>query len=183
MTSFLDNDHQLLRFCPRCGAKTFVYDGFKSFTCGTCDFVLYHNSAAAVMAVLTLDDRILLARRAHDPAKGKLDLPGGFVDPDESAEAALRRELKEEMGLVLEAMTYLGSAPNRYAYGGMVYPTCDLVYHSPLDTIPSVLDKTEVSEVVLLKPHEIVLDELAFPSNRAALDLFSAYLNGQSASG
>lgn len=175
MTSLSDNDHQLLRFCPRCGAEAFVYDGFKSFACQACGFVLYHNSAAAVMAVLTLDDRILLARRAHDPALGKLDLPGGFVDPGETAEAAIRRELKEEMGLVLENLTYLGSAPNRYAYGGMVYPTCDLVYHAKLSALPTTLDKAEVAEVVLLKPHEIAHDELAFPSNRAALDLFAAW--------
>lgn len=170
-----DNIQQILWLCPKCGAEAFVYDHFKSFTCASCGFTLYHNAAAAVMGVLTLEDRILFARRAHDPAVGKLDLPGGFVDPGETAEAALRREILEEMGVTLGALRYLGSAPNRYAFGGMVYPTCDLVFHAVLQEMPTVLDKSEVTEVLLLRPDAVDTDTLAFSSNRAALQLYASH--------
>ncbi len=165
----------MLRFCPKCGAESFVYDNFKSFTCASCGFVFYHNAAAAVMGVLTLEDRILFARRAHDPARGKLDLPGGFVDPNETAAEAMRREIKEEMGFDLGILKYLGTAPNYYVWGGMVYPTCDIIFHAELMEMPSVLDKREISEVVLLAPDRVVPEDLAFPSNVAALELWACW--------
>ena len=67
-------------------------------------------------------------RRAREPAKGTLDLPGGFVDPHESAEAAARRELQEETGLVPQSLRYLFSLPNTYPYSGIDVFTADLFY-------------------------------------------------------
>jgi len=175
MNQSIENSQRSLPFCPSCGSAVFGHDGLKAFTCKACGFTLYHNAAAAVMGVLTLDNRILFARRAHEPALGKLDLPGGFVDPGETAEAAMRREIQEEMNVTLGALRYLGSAPNRYAFGGMVYPTCDLVFHAALPEMPTVLDQSEVSEVLLLRPDAVDTDALAFPSNGAALQLYASF--------
>lgn len=56
----------------------------------------------AVDAIVTDGTRVVLIRRAKDPRKGMLALPGGFLDADETPEQAALRELKEETGLTLE---------------------------------------------------------------------------------
>ena len=70
----------------------------------------------AVAVLITRGSSVLLARRAVEPRKGKLDIIGGFVDPGESAEEAAKREVKEETGLELDlgSLRYLGSLPDTY---------------------------------------------------------------------
>jgi ADP-ribose pyrophosphatase YjhB (NUDIX family) len=58
--------------------------------------------------ILRDGDRYLLVRRAHDPGRGKWSFPGGFVDLDETAEAAAIREAKEETGCTAEIESLLG---------------------------------------------------------------------------
>ena len=108
------------RYCPRCGAPELQHPHDRALHCPQCELTYFHNVAAAV-ACIVLDDRdhILSVRRAREPAKGTLDLPGGFVDPHESAEAAARRELQEETGLVSQSLRYLFSLPNTYPYSGI----------------------------------------------------------------
>ena len=117
------------RYCPRCGAPELQHPHGRALHCPQCELTYYHNVAAAV-ACIVLDDRdhILSVRRAREPAKGTLDLPGGFVDPHESAEAAARRELQEETGLVPQSLRYLFSLPNTYPYSGIDVFTADLFY-------------------------------------------------------
>jgi NAD+ diphosphatase len=64
------------------------------------------------------DSKILLGKRNRQPDKGKLNLPGGFVDPDETLEQAIARELKEELGL---------SASD---YGPLTYAGSRVIYHT-----------------------------------------------------
>ena len=94
--------HPLIAFeyCPRCGSHNFAINGERSRHCSDCGFTYYANASAATAAIITNSkSEILLATRAFEPAKGKLDLPGGFVDMNETAEEALIRELKEELNI------------------------------------------------------------------------------------
>ena len=72
---------ELFRYCPVCGSQHFVINNFKSKKCEDCGFTYYANPCAATAAFI-LNDRneLLVVRRAKEPAKGTLDLPGGFVD-------------------------------------------------------------------------------------------------------
>ena len=117
------------RYCPRCGAPDLQHSPGHALHCPHCDLTYYHNVAAAV-ACIVLDDhgQILSVRRAREPAKGTLDLPGGFVEAHETVEAAARRELHEETGLAPHALSYLFSLPNTYPYSGIDVFTADLFY-------------------------------------------------------
>ena len=117
------------RYCPRCGAPGLQHPPGHALHCPHCDLTYYHNVAAAV-ACIVLDDhgQILSVRRAREPAKGTLDLPGGFVEAHETVEAAARRELHEETGLAPHALRYLFSLPNPSPYSGIDVFTADLFY-------------------------------------------------------
>ena len=94
-------------FCPKCGSPRFVEHNEKSKQCEDCGFVYYFNPSAATVAVI-LNERqeLLVCRRGKEPAKGTLDLPGGFSDCFESSEEGVAREVKEETGLEVEHLRF-----------------------------------------------------------------------------
>ncbi|MEX2443909.1 MAG: NUDIX domain-containing protein [Alkalispirochaeta sp.] len=167
--------HHPFQHCPACGTPDLTSNGVNRFACGHCGFVFFHNTAAACGAILLLrdetdgEDRILLLVRGKDPARGKLDFPGGFIDPGESAENALSREIREEIGVEVASLTYFWSAPNRYEYRGVTYNTCDLVFVGRTLERPRHVQESEISGYRLIKPEEVDLESIAFPSLREAM--------------
>jgi 8-oxo-dGTP diphosphatase len=100
-------------FCPRCAAEL-RGDGARK-ECPRCGFVAYASSKATASAVIVGDDdRILLARRKHEPFAGFWDLPGGFLEEGEHPLDGLRRELLEEAGVEIERGDFLGVWMDRY---------------------------------------------------------------------
>lgn len=166
--------HHPFQYCPQCGSSELTWNGINRFACPTCDFLFYQNTAAACGAILTIDGRILLLRRGEEPARGLLDFPGGFVDPGESVEVALAREIQEEIGMVAGGLTFLCSFPNTYAYHGVTYNTCDLIFTGTLAHAPTNVAPGEVDGFELLDPTEVHarLPEIAFPSLRKGMERY-----------
>ncbi len=122
----MKNDFNL---CPICGSKKIENHNDRKWLCPDCGFDLYNNVAAAVGVIITDDEKnVLLEVRAKNPRKGFLALPGGFVDPDESAEEAAKRECREEIGIDVKNVKFLCSFPNTYEYKNITYKTCDLFF-------------------------------------------------------
>ena len=139
----------------------------------TCGFHLHFNATVSASALVIREDgAMLFIRRARQPAQGKLAVPGGFVDPWERAEVALVRELQEEVGLPVSAVEFLCSFPNDYHYKGLIYPVCDLFFVARPTKEVLTLAADEATEALWLAPKTLDLDELAFPSMRAALALY-----------
>jgi NAD+ diphosphatase len=162
-----------LRFCPACGAETFQAVDRKQFLCQSCGFVYFQNVAAAAGAVIEAEGQLLLVRRAKQPDQGMLDLPGGFVDPGETVEQALARELKEELGLELEPnFDYLCSSVNEYPYQGVLYHSLDLFFLVQLVKQPRICPADDVGGYCWMEPREIHFDEIAFSSVRDALRFY-----------
>jgi len=127
----MNQKHPLSQFkyCPKCGSPKFEINNFKSKHCLACGFVYYFNPSSATVAVIINSKKeILVATRKNDPAKGTLDLPGGFVDMGETAEMAVIREVKEESDLNISFVQYLFSIPNKYLYAGFEVETTDLFF-------------------------------------------------------
>lgn len=158
------------RFCPQCGAQCFTQRCEKSMVCALCDFSYFHNAAATVTGFIFYQDKLLLVKRAQQPCLGMLDLPGGFVDANESNEQALKRELMEELQLTVDNMQYLFSYPNTYAYKAVTYPTLDSFFIIKLNSLPVLkIEESELSDYCWLVPSAIDPDTLAFDSHKKAL--------------
>ena len=117
------------KYCPKCGSPRFDENNMKSKRCADCGFVYYFNSCAATVAfILNEKKELLVCKRGKEPKKGTLDLPGGFIDMDETGEQGVIREIKEETGLEVTTTEYLFSLPNTYLYSGFLVHTLDLFF-------------------------------------------------------
>ena len=107
------------RFCPACGGRVKERrekgEGKGGWECSRCGQRVWDNPVPSVVAVIEKQGKVLLAKRGREPFKGYWDLVGGFLNPGESLEEGLRREIKEELGVRVKKMEYLGSAATVYA--------------------------------------------------------------------
>ena len=151
----------VLKFCPRCGSPNFPATGSRSFQCADCSFNYYVNASAAV-AVLLFNERgeLLLTRRAIEPHKGKLDLPGGFIDPMETGEQAARREIQEELGIEIHSLKFFCSYPNEYIFSGFSVFTLDLAFLAKTESLVNMKAMDDISSFEFYKPHDVDMDEL-----------------------
>lgn len=137
------------RFCPICGSDGFEINNEKSKRCPSCGFVYYLNPSAATVAVIVNEkDQLLVVRRAKEPAKGTLDLPGGFSDCHETSEEGVAREVLEETGLEVKSVDFLFSLPNIYPYSGLDIHTMDMFYLCKVDSTKSVHAMDDAAEVM-----------------------------------
>ena len=175
----LKNDFKL---CPMCGSKKIENHGNRKWVCPDCGFDLYNNVASAVgIVIYDKNHNVLFEVRAKEPRKGFLAVPGGFVDFGESAEEAVVRECREEIGVPVEGAQFLCTAPNTYEYKGIEYKTCDIFFAAQLPPEFSTIDDfikslhAEESEVVAFESHRVASLEdieklpLAFESARYTL--------------
>lgn len=163
----------LYKYCPACGSSSFENQSEKSKKCRQCGFVFYMNTAAAVATfIFNEKGELLVCRRGKEPAKGTLDLPGGFVDGNENAEEALARELKEELGADLIETKYLFSLPNEYEYSGLTIPTLDLFFETQLVSTSDLKAADDVEEAFFVPLKDVNPDLFGLKSIKKAVALF-----------
>jgi NAD+ diphosphatase len=165
------------RFCPRCGERGLRFIEEKKLECPNCGLEYFHNVAAAAGVLIDREGKILFLRRALDPMKGFLGLPGGFVNPGERAEDAVIRECREEIGWAPSGIAFLASFPNVYRYAGIDYHTCDIYFCARMPTKRKrepLPDNDEASAIAWFSPDAIPVEELAFPSLRRAIEAYGA---------
>jgi NAD+ diphosphatase len=101
------DDH---RFCGRCGAATALHAGVRALGCTGCDRFLFPQVAPAVIVAVVSNKRLLLAR-ARRYAGNMFSVVAGYVEPGETLEECVRREVHEEVGLEVDKIRYFGSQP------------------------------------------------------------------------
>lgn len=168
---------RIFHFCPRCGAAPETV-GASPFRCLGCNLSFFFGPCTAVAGVICdCEGKVLFIKRQKDPGKGKLGLPGGFVDAGESIEEALRREVFEEINLLVARMEYLASFPNTYDYQGVVLPVTDVFFRCDVDSFDNIAaEESEVAGWHFCHPDASTLNELAFESHRQALDEYLQHL-------
>lgn len=168
-------EHPLSQFkyCPKCGSAHFETNNEKSKKCADCGFVYYFNpSSATVALILNQRNELLVCRRAKDPAKGTLDLPGGFIDMQETAEEGVAREVREETGLEVKKASYLFSLPNLYVYSGFTVHTLDMFYLCNVEDTGHITAMDDVADCFFLPLQEIHPDDFGLASIRKGLATF-----------
>lgn len=163
----------LFKYCPKCGSPRFEEHNFKSKKCADCGFVYYFNSSAATVAfILNSSNELLVCRRAKEPAKGTLDLSGGFIDMYETAEEGVAREVKEETGLDVVKAEYLFSYPNTYLYSGFLVHTMDMFFLCRVenDSILEAMD--DVAETFWMPLDRVNPQEFGLDSVRKGVKRF-----------
>lgn len=155
-------------FCPYDGSRLAPaqdHDGVTRGACAACGFMDYRNPKPGVAVLMERAGRILLARRGTEPRKGTWDIPGGFIDAGETAEQAVRREMREETGLELADLHYFGSYPD--TYGRRDEPVLSFCFTARADT-GDPKPASDVSELAWFASEEIP-HELAFPHQQQIL--------------
>jgi NAD+ diphosphatase len=103
--------HRAHRFCPRCGSSLTAAAAGHVLSCPGCGRQHFpRTDPAVIMLVTDGEDRALLGRQPGWP-EGRYSTLAGFVDPGESLEDAVRREVAEEVGIEIGEVTYLGNQP------------------------------------------------------------------------
>jgi len=161
-------DHPTLnsfQFCPACGSDAIQKLLGKKIHCNNCNFNLFLNPAVAVSLVLFNEkDEFLIATRAHDPGINMLDLPGGFIDPFETAEQAAKREIKEELNIDLCSLEYISSETNIYPYDNVIYQTVDIGFASQIDSNTKMVIDPEIKKIDWIHYLELKMKDFAFSS-------------------
>ncbi len=172
-----------IHYCPKCGNSEFLFKDDQSFLCEKCHFHLYINSAAAVAAlIVNRRGEILFTKRAFEPFKGMLDLPGGFVDIMETAENALYREIKEELNLDIDKFKYFMSSPNEYIFGGLSVFTLDLAYICQVKTFNDIHAKDDISDYEFVAPNSINYNHIGGESIKRITKAFANLLDANKVS-
>ncbi|WP_426244940.1 NAD(+) diphosphatase [Nocardioides sp. LHG3406-4] len=108
--------HWVTRFCPRCGGGLTSSHAGHELVCTSCGRAQFPRTDPAVIMAVTLgepgaaDERVLLGRQQAWPA-GRWSTLAGFVEPGETFEDAVRREVMEEVGTPVGEVTYFGNQP------------------------------------------------------------------------
>lgn len=161
------------KFCPKCGSPRFDINNEKSKRCLDCQFVYYFNSCAATVAfILNEQNELLVCRRAKNPAKGTLDLTGGFIDSNETGEEGIAREVLEETGLEVVDTTYLFSLPNIYEYSGFQVHTLDLFFECKVKNVDKLVARDDVADSFFMPLDKIIPNDFGLLSVRKGLRLF-----------
>jgi 8-oxo-dGTP diphosphatase len=141
------------KFCPKCRTK--LTGDLKRLECPACGFVVYAGSKATASAlVVDHEGRLLLGRRAAEPFHGRWDTPGGFLEEGEHPLDGLRRELREETGLEIDPVDFVGVWMDRYGGDSTAQATLNLYWTARVvsgDPVPA----DDVSELAWFAPDEL----------------------------
>lgn len=154
-----------MNYCPRCGGALHLQpvsgDTRERLVCQACGFIFYQDPKVAACTIPMVDGEVVMVRRNISPGKGLWVFPGGYMDRDETVEAAALRETREEVNLEVRITGLVGVYSYRTGVVVIVYAADVLGGELRVDH--------ESTEVRTFSPTEIPWDELAFPSTRDAL--------------
>lgn len=162
-------------YCPLCAAalEERPIEGKLRRVCPTCGFIQFPDPKVAVVALIERDNRVLLVRRAVEPARGAWALPGGYMDAGEMPGPAVAREVHEEVGLAVEVRELLEIFPMVNSGGtslGIVLAFRAVPVHG-VDL--NVTSQDDVDDAGWFHPDELPAP-LAFASTRTLLAAWCA---------
>ncbi len=157
------------KFCPNCGSNLKKQDEVH-LSCKNCGLKYYLNPRPCNAVILKNNEgKFLFVKRKHDPHKGYWDLPGGFVNPKETMEESVIRELHEELKITIKDFKYLGSVHDTYDFGGIRADTLCFLFEGKISPEATIVPSDDAEEVAFFLPKEINLEKIGFKSLREFL--------------
>ncbi len=141
------------QYCGRCGTKTQLQQKHMNLKCPNCGKSHHATIEPAVIIGIYEDDKLLMARHSYD-TKVEYALIAGFVEPGESIEDAVHREIKEEVGIKVKNLEYLGSQSWPFPNSLMC------AYKAEYDS-----GKIKVDHDEILKARWFTKDEIEYPES------------------
>ncbi|MDA1316986.1 MAG: NUDIX domain-containing protein [bacterium] len=152
------------KYCPKCAAPLLKQTPIL-LICSACDLHFYINPRATNAIILqNSKNQLLLTKRKFDPHAGKYDLPGGFIDINESVEESVIRELKEELNIDMnkDDIEYLGSCTDTYEFKGVGYYTVGMIYKALVKDDIIITPSDDVESTLWVNMNDIPYDDIAF---------------------
>jgi len=134
------------KFCGCCGSTMTIASHEIAMKCSNCDHIVYPRISPAIIVAVIRDNQILLARSTRFPPN-RYSVIAGFVEPGETLEECVRRELKEEVGIEVHTINYFGSQPWSFPDSLMVAFTAQC----SAETI--TIDNQEIVAAAWFSPH------------------------------
>ncbi|MGD2049501.1 MAG: NAD(+) diphosphatase [Chloroflexota bacterium] len=159
-----DRNHQ---YCGHCGAETKDKKGERAKECPQCGLISYPRISPAIIVLVEKDDTLLLARSHRHPSS-MYSVLAGFVEPGETLEAAVAREIREEVGIEVKDIRYFGSQPWPFPNSLMIAFTCQYKDGE------IVLEEEEMADADWYKPDELPLIPPEISIARQLIDWFVA---------
>ena len=134
-----------------------------------CELCNFRNPKGAVTAVIIQNGRLLMLKRSEEPFKGMWDLPGGFMEEEESPEDGIKREIREELGIEIEIKNLIGVfGPTAYPFDGQELYNVDIYYEVKIISgEPAAMTGSDVMEIDWFNPYK--LPPMAFETNVKAI--------------
>lgn len=151
--------HRRHRFCANCGAATAIFRAGWGRTCATCTAEHFPRVDPVVIMLAEHDDRVLIGRQPGFPA-GRYSALAGFLEPGESIEEAVARELHEEAGIRVRDVRYLASQPWPFASSLMI----GCLATATGDAL--VIDHTELEDAIWVTRAEVAAAMAGDPGAR-----------------
>lgn len=156
------------RYCGRCATATEPAPGERARRCPACGLLAFPRLAPAVIVLIErADGAALLARNASFPVPMYSCL-AGFVEPGETLEDAVHREVREEVGVELEDVRYVASQPWPFPHSLMVG------FEATWASGDIVADETEIADAQWFRPDELPMVPPAMSIARTLIDAWVA---------
>lgn len=153
-----------MNFCSDCGAAVSLQpvagDHRERFVCSGCEKTHYQSPSVLVAVYVCVGEDVLWIKRGIPPAVGKWAMPGGFMENDETPEAAAARELQEETGIEVAADSMTLVSVSSILHVAQTH----LVFRCHLDETPEFVATDEATDCGWFNAESLPWDELAFPT-------------------
>jgi NAD+ diphosphatase len=137
------------RFCGKCGGRTDPMEGERGRVCAGCGLHFFPRVSPAVIVAVVRDGKILLAQSRRFPS-AFYSVLAGFVEPGETFEECVHREIREEVGIEVENIRYFGSQPWPFPHSLMVGFTASFAGGN------LVLEEKEIVQAGWFGPEEVL---------------------------
>lgn len=153
------------RFCGRCGKPLELKSDERCFHCPSCGFASYPKISPAVIVSIEKDGKLLLARSRRFPVQ-MYSVLAGFVEPGESLEECVKREIREEIGIEIKNVKYFSSQPWPYPDSLMI------AFTSEYASGELSIDQNEIAEAAWYNPEDFPAIPGKISISRALIDHF-----------